>query len=246
MEFTPNPTFYGIVGVLIGMAIGWTIGFFDSNSRTAKKIQSAETNAQIAMEEAERKIAAAEQKLSEAAAPQIVTQDEPGLLRLKSINGQYALEMDGTPIRSALPPEGKKRLIELLTAIRPYLEGANAAPRPAAPAAVAPAAAVPAPRVNPAASAAPVPPVNPAAKEEKKKLASLSIVGQIDFILQERLLNSPLAQRGIHLTESAEGGLQVMVGLEKFSTVDDVPYADVKAAIRAAITEWENKFTPGL
>jgi len=28
--------------------------------------------------------------------------------------------------------------------------------------------------------------------------------------------------------------------------IDDLPDAEVKAAIRAAITEWENKYTPGL
>jgi len=248
MEFTPTPAMYAIIGFLVGMAIGWVIGFFDSNNRTAKKIQMAETAAKDAMEEAERKIAAAKAELPQPAAPQFVAQDQPGLLRLQSINGQYALEMDGAPIRNGLPPEGKKRLIELLTAIRPFLESAAPppAPRPVAPVVDSPAAAVPAPRVNPVANAAPVSPVTPAAKEEKKKISSLSIVGQIDFILQERLLNSPLAQRGIHLTESAEGGLQVVVGLEKFATVDDVPYADVKSFIRAAITEWENKFTPGL
>ena len=38
----------------------------------------------------------------------------------------------------------------------------------------------------------------------------------------------------------------VWVGVDKYETVDDVPDEQVKAAIRAAIAEWENKYTPGL
>jgi hypothetical protein len=34
--------------------------------------------------------------------------------------------------------------------------------------------------------------------------------------------------------------------LTRYTSVDEVPDAEVKAAIRAAIAEWENKYTPGL
>jgi hypothetical protein len=82
--------------------------------------------------------------------------------------------------------------------------------------------------------------------EPEKNIASLSIVQQIDTVLQERLLNSPLAKRGIRLQESIQGGVEVYVGLNKFLAVDDVPDEEIKAAIRAAIAEWERKYTPGL
>jgi hypothetical protein len=38
----------------------------------------------------------------------------------------------------------------------------------------------------------------------------------------------------------------VYVGLTKYMGVDDVPDPEVKAAIRSAIREWENRFTPGI
>ena len=55
-------------------------------------------------------------------APQ-TAQDNPGLLRLKNENGHYVLELDGAPVERALSPEKKKRLIELITIFRPWLDG---------------------------------------------------------------------------------------------------------------------------
>jgi uncharacterized lipoprotein YajG len=85
-----------------------------------------------------------------------------------------------------------------------------------------------------------------AKKPEEKNIATLSIVNQIDTVLQTRLMNTQFAKSGIRLQESVQGGVEVYVGLQKFSTVDDVPDEAIKSEIRAAIAEWEKKFTPGL
>ncbi|MDO8752712.1 MAG: hypothetical protein Q7J80_02370, partial [Anaerolineales bacterium] len=61
---------------------------------------------------------------------------------------------------------------------------------------------------------------------------------------QARLINTALAGRGIRLQESLQGAVEVYVGLQKFPGVDDVPDETIKAAIRAAIAEWEEKYTP--
>ena len=84
------------------------------------------------------------------------------------------------------------------------------------------------------------------AKEDRPSAPANSIVTQIDTILQERLAGTPLEERGVFLTQSAEGGVIVYVGLTRYNGVDEVPDPEIKAAIRAAITEWENKYTPGL
>jgi len=83
-------------------------------------------------------------------------------------------------------------------------------------------------------------------KEDRPIAPAGSIVSQIDTILQSRISGTPLEDRGVFLAQSAEGGVMVYVGLTKYMGVDDVPDADIKSAIRAAITEWENKYTPGL
>ena len=43
-----------------------------------------------------------------------------------------------------------------------------------------------------------------------------------------------------------EGGVVVMVGLTKYNGVGEVPDPQVQAMIRAAIAEWENRYTPGI
>jgi hypothetical protein len=268
MSFEPTPLFYVIVGAMIGMVIGWAMGFFDSNTRTSKKIEAAEADAEM-------KIAQAEQKLALASQPSQIQQDDPGLLRLKKNDGRFMFEMDGALIKGELSPDKRKRLIELITVFRPWLEGgqtqqptpAQSAPRQVAPQPATPQQVVPQPEpaelptdLTPfepvSAQGAVISPIQPSlqslfvskkpVKEEKNTLASLSIVQQIDTVLQARLVGTPLAKQGIRLQESIQGGVEVYVGMEKFNTVDDVPDETIKAAIRAAIGEWEKKFTPGL
>jgi len=75
--------------------------------------------------------------------------------------------------------------------------------------------------------------------------APTSLVTQIDAILQARLAGTPLAARGIRLAEALNGGAIVFVGTDHFDGVADVPDAEVRAAIHAAIAEWEKRYTPG-
>jgi hypothetical protein len=84
------------------------------------------------------------------------------------------------------------------------------------------------------------------AKKDEKPAAPLSMVGQIDEILQARLAGGPLAERGIKLIESAQGTVIVMVGLQKFNGVGEVTDPQIESEIRAAIAAWEMKYTPGL
>ncbi len=48
------------------------------------------------------------------------------------------------------------------------------------------------------------------------------------------------------MMESLSGGVLVYIGVDKYEGIEDVPSEEVKAAIRAAIAEWEKKYTPGL
>jgi hypothetical protein len=95
---------------------------------------------------------------------------------------------------------------------------------------------------------APPPAARPStiAKEDRPAAPANSIVSQIDTILQSRLAGTPLEERGIFLAQSPEGGVNVYVGLTRYNGIDDVPDPQIKAAIRAAISEWETKYTPGL
>jgi hypothetical protein len=237
MDFTLTPVFYIVIGLLIGMGLGWVMGFFDSNSRTSKKIEAAEANA-------ERKIKEAERKLSLASETSALVQDNPGLLRLKNENGRFLVEIDGEIVDRALSSEKKKRLIELITIFRPWLDSsqpAQIAPKPVT-------SAQPATASIQKPASRPLQPVSlsPKKPETEKNLSSLSIVQQIDSVLQERLVDTPLEKQGIRLQASLQGGVEVYVGLQKFPTVEDVPDTFIKSEIRAAIAEWEERFTPKL
>ncbi len=72
-----------------------------------------------------------------------------------------------------------------------------------------------------------------------------SLAAQIDEILQVRLKNSNMANRGIRLTESPDKGVEVRVGMEKYNSVDAVPYEDVRQIIREAVDEWGKKTAGG-
>ncbi|GAB4499129.1 MAG: hypothetical protein OHK003_13800 [Anaerolineales bacterium] len=255
----PTLLLWGL-GLLIFL-FGGLLGYFNMNIDARKKLDAADQKIEIARAEAERKLADAAQQLEKAKmlmaqAPHALK--ETSLLRLKNDeNFQVQIEMDGQPLTAPLTPERKKRLVELLNHFRPWLEGETAAPQASTPqpAGSRPVAApltsrepVPVPKVTPTVKPVPAtltltpqkPKVDP---EVEFKL--LSMVKQIDFVLQKRIAGTPLESMGIHLNDTLHGGLEVQIGSQKFETIDDVPNENIKAAIRAAIAEWETKYVPG-
>ncbi|HSL29590.1 MAG TPA: hypothetical protein VK900_10355 [Anaerolineales bacterium] len=192
-------------------------------------------------------------------APETVTVDEPGILRIREEQGAFLLDLDGVHLNPAsFSAEQRKRLIEILNVMRPWLEGRpSAAPAPtgvATPSLIHRKPAEP-PSGPPVSITPPSPPVvsqPPAprspviAKEDRPVAPTNSIVSQIDSVLQARLTGTPLEDRGIFLAQSPEGMVNVYVGLTRYNGVDEVPDPEIKAAIRAAIAEWEDRFTPGL
>ncbi len=166
------------------------------------------------------------------------------------------LDMDGKRIdTSQMSPEQRRRLIDLMVLMRPWIDASPVArPEPAvtnptrqpAPQRPAPTPTPqPAPPVSAPAAAVPPSPANAASTSEPPASTPTTMVGQIDAILQTRLAGTSLAGRGIRLVESSNGGAMVIVGLSRYPGVGDVPDPEVQAAIRAAIAEWEKKYTPG-
>jgi hypothetical protein len=228
-------TYLAIAGIAVAaMFFGYGFGLFEGRSQGYRRRKTEEEQ---------------EKKDQPAPKPMTVTVDDPGLLRIKNENGLFTLDLDGARTdTSSLSAEQRRRLIEMLTLVRPWLEGhstpsmkSSAPPPPSRPAPVSPALSTPKQTPQPA-----TPRASTIAKEDRPPAPANSIVTQIDTILQAHLSGTPLGERGIFLTQSPEGGVIVYVGLTRYTGVEDVPDAEVKAAIRAAISEWENKYTPGL
>lgn len=183
--------------------------------------------------------------------PAVQAPPPPGLLRLSQNNdGNLHLELDNQPVNtSAMTSDQRNRLIELLTVMRPWLEG-----KPVAAPAVHPSSRPkPAHQTGTKNDAQPVfePAPRPVSTlveedEEEEPVGPQSLVMQIDSILHSRLAGTPLEEKGIRLQESMQGGVLVWVGMDKYESIDDVPDNEIKKAIRAAIAEWEKKYTPGL
>ncbi|RJP51932.1 MAG: hypothetical protein C4583_07665 [Anaerolineaceae bacterium] len=239
-----------IIAGLIALIVGWAIGFFDSKMRADKKIRQAEERSELAIQQAkgEAERAALATQAARAAAEAKPTLPGTTLLRLWLDSSERpALDLDGQHVETnPISETDRKRLLALLTVMRPWIEGRSTAPAPSPTPSSAPAPAMPRPVVPSAPVPVPTPrPLTAAAKDEKPATA-INIVAQIDEILQARLARSPLANHAVRITESPEGGVIVWVGLQKFMGASEVTDPEVKAIIQAAISEWEKKYTPGL
>ncbi|KAF0109153.1 MAG: hypothetical protein FD146_197 [Anaerolineaceae bacterium] len=198
---------FATILILFGVLFaGYGIGLLEMHLKRQKKIHQLEDA--LKAEQANAALAAA-------APPPAASQ--PSDLRLWSdASGTPNLELDNAPVSApaSLTPEQRRRLITLLTQIRPWLEGGPVAPAAAAPVKIV------------------EPPTTPVAK---------SIVAQVNDILQSHLPGTPLAAKLVRLGETPGGGVLVFVGTAKYDGIDAVPDPEVVAAIRAAIAEWEKK-----
>ena len=252
MEFN-----WTILGWIAGLVFVYLFGLFEGRGQGYKRRKTEEGQE------------AKEQPASPPTPAKLesITVDDPGILRIKHEKGSFVLDLDGRRVNPiSLSSDQRRRLIDMLNIIRPWLEG-RAAPAPAASPRPAPPPTTIDERLNalgsPAPQSQPTPPQpeppavrqtvqSPAsrsstiAKEDRPVAPANSIVSQIDAILQERLVGTNLEERGVFLAQSAEGGVIVYVGLTRYNGMDDVPDPEIKAAIRAAIAEWERKYTPGL
>ncbi len=178
-------------------------------------------------------------------------------------DGSLWLQLDETVAASIddLPPEERETVTRLADEWYRWLRvvPGPTAPEPPSPAvapsqppviasdapSVTPAPAQPLPKAEtPEISRNPFKPFQQAFQQRKSvekttpPLAS-SIAAQIDEILQEMLDGTPLEKRGIRLMELPGQGMVVLVGMEKFATVNEVPYDDVRKAIKIAVARWE-------
>jgi hypothetical protein len=250
LEWLQNP--YIAIAVAVGaMFFGYFFGLFEGRGQGYKRRQA---------EEAEKNELEIKAEPLPPASPALPPDEIPVLDVSRDSAGQLRLKLDGQRIEAAvMNPEQRKRMIAILTQIRPWLEPATPTPPPAQPRPVSspkeapPAETMPAAPASPPSRLAPAPSADdrptappPAGDEKEPVPAPQSIVTQVDTILQAQLAGTPLMEKGVRLQESPEGGVIVWVGMSKYEGIDGVPDDQIKAAIRTAITTWENKYTPGL
>ncbi len=249
MEFN----LFALLGIsLAAMFFGYFFGLFEGRGQGYKKRKKEEESDKNARP-------AVQTPLPPQSAPVVPAERGTNLLKLSlDEKEQPRLELDGQHAdTSQLAPEQRKRLIDLMLVMRPWVEAGRtqktsegmAQAVSAQPAVQPMPAAGTTPVSQPRLTPVPVVPVQPTALETAPTAnvvgAPTTMVGQIDAILQTNLAGTPLAGQGIRLVESPEGGAMVVVGMKRYAGVGEVPDPEVQAVIRAAIAEWEKRYTPG-
>src|SRR5690554_6220451 len=186
---------WSILGWIAGLVFVYVFGLYEGRGQGYKR----------------RKAEEEQEKQERPPAPvntETVTVDDPGILRIKQEGGSFTLDLDGTRVNPiSLTSPQRRRLIEVLNIMRPWLENKPAAPANPKPSAPPPPPATiedrlsaigstppppSPPRLATPPPAAPRPSPSPTAREERPVAPANSIVGQIDSILQSRLAGTPL------------------------------------------------------
>ncbi len=98
----------------------------------------------------------------------------------------------------------------------------------------------PAPRDS--ASVLPPTPIDiqsPPVREEEQLGGALSIVEQVDDILQELVADSPLSEKDVHLMDDPQKGMIMWVGSNSYESIEEMDDPDLRMLIRGAVAEWE-------
>lgn len=75
---------------------------------------------------------------------------------------------------------------------------------------------------------------------EKKEVKLLSVIEEIDKILQKKLEESPLGEKGIQLMENQNQEIRIWVGLNSYNAIEEVPDPEIRALIIESVKDWEN------
>ena len=115
----------------------------------------------------------------------------------------------------------------------------------ATPAAVEKNADILTPAAPPAAAEGRIPASTPVAairlqeKKKNKEVGSKSFVEQIDDILQDMLLLTPLKDQKISLEEDPQDGVIAWIGSKRYVGIDAIDDPDVQKLIKIAVAKWE-------
>lgn len=173
--------------------------------------------------------------------------DAENKVRLWREGGEERLvvEMNGVSYRRAnkLHPEQKQVLDKIVKELQAWLGTSTATA-----AAVTHQAVKAAPAIEPAVEARDGTSLNPlkifgdVLQPQKKAVADeqdLSIVAQIDKILQAKIGGTHLEERGIRLVEGPDQGMVIEIGLDNYTDIEAVPDEEVRSLIRHSVAEWE-------
>lgn len=205
--------------VIFALAIGFFLGLFllSMNSPLLSKLfQKDETESDESLPESGLKTT------SEPLAPQIKkpTPNSRLVLQVWKEEGKPPVyDLNGTFVdKEKLPQE----ILNIIT----VQEESQPAPKPTPPA-------------QPPIENEIIPPEIAAEEEGEPEVKMLSVIEEVNDILQKKLHGSPLAGKGIHLMENHNKEIRFWVGLNSYNDVDEIPDPEVRQIIDDSVREWE-------
>jgi len=76
-------------------------------------------------------------------------------------------------------------------------------------------------------------------EDGEPEVKMLSVIDEVNEILQKKLHGSPLAGKGIHLMENHNKEIRFWVGLNSYNDVEEIPDLEVRQIIDQSVREWE-------
>lgn len=213
------------LGILVAVwVVGYLLGLLEAFIKNSKK------------EAKEDKIAPAESQADGEMSHALEVLEPEVLAIFERMSGALKLRLDGEIVEytSDLSTEQRERLLNLVISLRPWLD-TQKIEKPLAPLPADGKISTMSISTTPAADAK----IDLDARAEEIIHSKLSMVEQIDRILQKKLDGSPMEQRGIRLRSAISGGLLIQIGLEEYDAIEKIPEQAIQDIIREASAEWE-------
>jgi hypothetical protein len=177
------------------------------------------------------------------------------LLWHDSEGGNLIVDLDGSTFIRAneMRPDQRSRLETCYSQLKRFLGVQDTGPRPTP--SVSPVVQPVKDIVIPEVPVEPIPaklnfetiilPAAVAGKGGKKAIPEpikpLSIVGEIDEILQSMIDGTPFLERGLQLVETPNHTMAVWIDHHQYDSIDAVPDPEVQQVIHTAVKKWEDK-----
>ena len=84
-----------------------------------------------------------------------------------------------------------------------------------------------------------IPEIEDKDEEEVEQIKMLSVVEEVNDILQKKLIGSPMAGKGILMMENLNSEIRFWVGLKSYNDVEEIPDPEVRQIIDDSVKEWE-------
>lgn len=209
----------GLGGALLGMWMGWFFG----------KREGAKASPRT------RSGGAAPPKSAPAGKPSSQQRREhtppapppPALgLVLRRREGALLVTLDGVTYQhyATMPADSRKRLMAYLALVRDWMQGGKVPGR-------APAAAGASPEKVAGVGGA---------SGNAEPLTPRDIVEQIDEIVQQLHARADLSAP-VRIIAGLKGGVNILVGTERYESIDDIPDEAVRALVHRAVEIWESR-----